>query len=744
MVPPPRTIPGDNRAPPVHLARKRLAPGDVMKPVSTSRRFSVPLRRLLLGQTALLGLCAAPVLAQDSTAYELAPILVQEDLQYSGAISGYLAPVTETGVKSGVPLAQVPQSISVVTSTEIEERAPQQVEDALAYVPGVQASTWGTDDRFDQFSIRGFDVGSNAFYRDGLPQKVLNFSAFTTDPYMIERIDVLRGPAGVLYGSNDAGGMVNLVTKRPTFGHLGEVQLGYDSTGTARLGFDWSDVLSKDGTLAGRLTGLWQEGETDVSESENDRRFLAGSLTWAPTDSTSITVLAHVQRDNLTPIIFSPENGTDVDPSWGVVPDDWGLEQSDYNHFTTEQQSVGWDITHAFNASLTFNQKLRYAHQTTDYAQLDFSYADQSGMNYYAFRNDEEARTLGLDNSLEWKTQFGETENSLIGGFDYQRSRAEVTQYIDYSTYTVGYADPSFDFPVSDPGLGSVTRTDYTEKGIYLQDHLRFAGGTTLTAGLRHSWLDTKVTDELTGTSDSQSDEATTGMLGLTHDFANGLTPYISYSEGFIQNYGKTITGEALDPSKSRQWEMGLRYTPRNDLMFSAALFDLTKTNVKEYDYNDPTWGSFTQAGEVRSRGIELEARGRLNGQLQGMISYTYLDTEITRSTDSSLVGNQNAMAPHHQVALWLDYDADQFVPGLRIGSGVRYVSSFYATQANGRKTPGYTLADLRVSYEMDQTELTLGATNLFDRNYAGVCYDDYGCSLGEGRTVSLTLSRKF
>lgn len=711
---------------------------------STRRRSA---KQILLCHTAIIGLMSAclPAQAQETDGViELMPIIIQNKLAYSGAIDGYLAPATETGIKSGVPLAEVPQSITVVTSTELETRAPRQIEDSLAYVAGVLPSTWGMDDRYDQFSIRGFDMGPYAVYRDGLPQKAISFTGFTTDPYMIERVDVLRGPAGVLYGSNDAGGMVNLVTKRPVFDPLAETQFTYDSNGNASIGFDWSNVVNQEGTLAARVTGMVRDGKTEVDGSANDRSFLSAGLTWVPNDNTSLTLLAHYQKDSLTPLIFAPVNGQDVDASWGSLPDDYAYQQSDYNHFDTEQHSIGWEFTHNFNADLTFNQRMRYARQTTDYAQLDFSYADAGGLYYYAFHNDEEAETIGLDNNLEWSQAFGAIDNTLTIGADYQRSQSDVTQYIDYSYYTVGYADPSLDFAVVDPGLSSQTRTTYVEKGVYLQDHLDFGQGTKLTAGLRHSWFETTAEDRLGGSKDSQDNAATTGMIGLTHEFANGLMPYLSYTEGFVQNVGTTIGGDILDPSESTQWEAGLRYAPSSNLMLSGAVFDLSKTNVKEYDTNDPTWSSFTQAGEVNSQGIELEARGRLTDTLQGTASYTYLETEVTESTDSSIIGNENAFAPNHQASLWLDYDASTYVTGLSVGGGLRYLSSYYATQDNGRVTQGYTLADLKVSYDMSDFSVDLGVTNLFDKDYYSVCYDGYGCSKGEGRVISLSLSREF
>ena len=662
----------------------------------------LPTRPRLLCQTALISLAAAlPAHAQDDV-IDLVPIVVENELAYSGEIDGYLALATETGVKSGVPLAEVPQSISVVTSTELESRAPRQVEDSIAYVPGVLPSTWGMDNRFDQFAIRGFDMGSSSLYRDGLPQKVLN-----------------------------------LVTKRPVFGRLAEGKIGYDSNGSALVGFDWSDVINEQGTIAARVTGMVRDGETEVDNSADDRGFLAAGLTWAPTDNTSLTILGHIQKDSLTPLIFAPINGEDINSTWGSLPDGYNLKQSTYNHFDTEQETLGWEFTHSFAPNLTFNQSVRYAHQ-------NYSSADASGLKYYAFVNDEDAETFGIDNHLKWTNSFAGAENTLTVGLDHQTSRYDVTQYIDYTMYTVPYSNLSLDFAVTDPALGSRKRTEYGETGIYLQDHLDMGNGTKVTMGLRHSRFDNTIDDLIGGTQSSQKNKATTGMIGVTHEFANGLTPYLSYTEGFTQNIGKTLSGDVLDPSESTQWETGMRYQPSADLMLSAAVFDLRKTNVKEYDTRDATWSSFTQTGEVRSRGIELEARGRLNEAVEGVFSYSYLDSKVSKSSDTTLVGNHNSMAPPHQVALWFDYDAENFVQGLSVGAGVRYVSAFYATQSNGRKTAGYALADLSLKYEMPEMTVNLDVNNLFDKDYEGLCYDSYGCTKGQGRVISLSLSREF
>lgn len=427
-----------------------------------------------------------------------------------------------------------------------------------------------------------------------------------------------------------------------------------------------------------------------------------------------------------------------------MLPDSFAYAQSPYNHFDTEQTSFGTEFTHEFTPDLVFNQRMRVARQETDYAQLDFSYADASGLHYYAFENQEVAQTFGIDNNLQWKADVAGVENTLTVGADMQKSVFDSVQYLDYTMYDVAYDDLSLDFGVEQPALGTDQHSEYLEQGVYLQDHMRFATGTTLTAGLRHSWFDTAVTDNATGTMTEQANDATTAMIGVTHQLDNGLTPYASYTEGFVQNVGKTIDGDVLDPSESNQKEIGLRYAPTNNLLLAVALFDLRKTNVKEYDLNDSTWTSFTQAGEVRSRGIELEARGRLTETLSGVASYTYLDATVTKSTDASIIGNDSAFAPTHQASLWLDYDASAQVQGLTLGGGIRYVSDFYASQNNGRVTEGFTLVDAKASYELAEMTVNVGVTNLLDTDYYGNCYDGYGCSLGEGRTVTVSLNKSF
>lgn len=714
--------------------------------MSLSLSFRLCQRPLLAVALAGTALSAVAVQAQETVALD--PVVLEGSGAPVSGGTGYIAAATATGLKSGAPLTEVPQTVNTVTTQEIQDRDPVQIEDALAYVPGVVASPWGVDDRYDQFVIRGFDVGVYGIFRDGLINKAQNFSGFKIDPYMVQRIDVLKGPASVLYGSNDAAGLVNIITKRPEFEPFTEARLSYGSHGTTELGLD-TGGSNADKTLAWRLTALTREGANETDPSQDDRDLLALGVTWAPTDRTSVTFLAHWQQDNLTPNSFMPVAGEDYDTANGTLPDSFIHSQHPWNRFATEQVSFGWQAEHAFSESLKLRQNFRIARQTTDYRHLYFNgmilpdYTPSAdNLNYAAFTVDEEARYAALDNQLEYKAGFAGGENTLTVGADISRQQKDGVMGWDNS-YNISLSDPSYDFPVTAPGAYVDSKTTVTEKGLYVQDHLKFDNGATLTAGLRRSWIENETEDRLAGSTSSQTDTVTTGMIGGTWDLGNGLVPYASYAESFTVNIGSTFAGDQFEPTEGSQLELGLRFTPEGSaLQLGAALFDITKTNVLT---SDPLHAGFSvQTGEVRHRGLELEARGQLTERLSVIAGYTIIDAEITASNDG-VQGNTPSLVPQHQASIWADYAFGGRAEGLSLGAGLRHVGQTWADNANSRKVDAYTLADLSLRYERNGYGATLGVTNLFDEDYYATCSAvGWGCSAGEGREVTLTLSRKF
>ncbi|MBL8563246.1 MAG: TonB-dependent siderophore receptor [Gemmobacter sp.] len=720
------------------------------------RLSSPPLR------PAFLTLCRRPMLALALGGSALVPsaLLAQEGetvldtvVLDGGAASpiaggtGYLAETSATGVKAGVPVTEVPQATTTVTEAELADRDPVQIEDALAYVPGVVASPWGVDDRYDQFVIRGFDLGTSGIFRDGLVNKSMSFTGFKIDPYMVQRIDVLKGPASVLYGSNDAAGLVNIVTKRPSFTPESEARLSYGSHNTAELALDTGGA-NADGTLAWRLTGLTREGANEMQGSQDDRDLLALGLTWAPTDRTTVTFLAHWQKDNLTANSFQPVAGEDYALGLGALPDNFANSQHPWNRFATEQTSIGWQAEHSFSEALTLRQNFRHARQTTDYRHLYFNgmilpdYTPSAdSMNFAAFAVEETGTTTALDTQLEYTSDFGGAENILTFGVDLSRKKVDGTMGW-VNSYQVPIVGADWDFDVTTPAPYQDQATTVEEQGLYVQNHLRLSNGVTVTAGLRRSAVENRVRDHLSGASSRQKDDATTGMIGATWDLGNGLVPYASYAESFTTNIGTTFGGDQFAPTEGQQLEAGLRYSPEGSgLQFAAALFDITKSNVLT---SDPAHAGFSvQTGEVRHRGLELEARGQITDQLSVIAGYTVLDAKITKSNDGD-AGNRTPLVPRQQASVWAQYAFAGQAKGLNLGAGLRYVGQAWGDTANTRSVDSYLLADMTVSYDWEANSLAFGVTNLFDKDYAATCDSSVGCIKGEGREMTLTLSRKF
>ena len=702
---------------------------------STFCRLS-PLAAMLTA-SALTGFSAT---AQEVTA--LAPIIVTADTSPISGGSGYSVDATATGLKSGVPVTEVPMTVNTITQQELVDRDPGHIENALAYTPGVVAPSWGMDDRYDQYSIRGFDLGVNGLFRDGLINKSQSYTAFKIDPYMIQRIDVLKGPASVLYGSNDVAGLVNMITKRPTFERLGEARLSYGSHDTTEVAVDWGDV-NESRTLSWRLTGLTRDGSTEIDPSEDDRDLLALGVTWAPTDATSITFLGHWQKDDLTPSVAMPVAGEDYDAANGRLPHSFRYSQHPWNEFATEQASFGWQAEHHVGSDVTLRQNFRYARQSTDFQHLYFNgMTGPSSLDFAAFTGEEKANYWALDNQAQFEGRVGGVDHTLTIGADLTRQRKDGGLGFA-SGYGVSLADPDFDFPVAQPGAFIDRKTDVRETGIYAQDHMRFGNGVTVTAGLRRSWIDNETLDRLNGTTTEQNDNATTGMLGATWDLGNGLVPYASYGESFTTNLGQTFAGDQYEPTEGRQFEVGTRYAPAgSQIQLAAAVFSIDKTNVLTSDPQNPNFR--LQTGKVRHRGVELEARGAVTDQLSLVAGYSYIDAKV-RSSEDGDQGNIPAMVPKHTASIWATYDFRGAADGFSLGGGLRYIDDIWADNANSRRVESYVLADMMARYTWDDYTVSMNVTNLFDKDYYSNCsIIGYGCGAGDARELALTLSRAF
>lgn len=654
-------------------------------------------------------------------------------------VYGYVARQSITATKSNVALKETPQSVSVVTREQIENQNAQTLDQALAYTPGVQSLTGGANSTTsDGLQIRGFNVtGSSPFYLNGAKLARNTFSS-TVEPYGMERIELLRGPASILYGAAAPGGVVNMVTKLPTREPLREIRLQGGSHDRRQLAADVSGPLTDDGALAYRVTGLTRDSDSMVDHIPDDRDFLQGALSWQPTDATRLTVFATYQKNDTTYVYGLPAAGTVQPNPNGRIDRDRFTGEPGFNEFVSESYTLGYLLNHRVSDNWTFRQNALYFTADADYADIFVGgyAADQRTVTRGAYARQDDNHSWSLDNQLEGIFDLGRVRHTVLFGVDYNEQSFAREQYSGTVAPLDLYA-PVYGSPVV---LGNAPITDYEsdnqQLGFYAQDHIKVDDRWVILLGGRYDRFDNEQRDRLTGDRATTYDDSTfTGRAGLVYLFDNGWAPYLSYSQSFEPV--ESSTGVNYDPTEGEQYEAGLRYAPDNrNLSATLSVYDLTQQNVLT---TDPTGGPQIQEGEVRSRGAELEARAEFDNGLSLIAGYAYTNAEVTKSNNGNQ-GNEPGAVPEHSASLWADYRFGGALSNLNVGAGARYIGSSFDL-SNTVRVPDYTVYDALVGYWLNDWRLALNVQNLTDEDYA-TC--TYLCFYGQERTYTATVTYRW
>ncbi len=699
----------------------------------------------------------------------------------TGPANGYLATRSATAMKSDTAIMDTPASVSVVTQQQIEAQATRSIGEALRYVPGVAVEFDGVDSRFDTMAFRGFNAGSTTWLdgikMDGGTGAGNNWTLPQVDPYTLERIEVLKGPASVVYGQVVPGGMVNLVTKRPVREPLRNIDLTLGAPEQKRASVDLGGALGETGIAAWRLLALQSDTDSRMDHVNRKRTMVAPSATLPLGQDGEVTLMASWQRDRGgSDYVWLPAYGTLYDNPNGKIPLSRFIGEPGFDQFDRDQASIGWSAEYFLTDSWTIRQNLRLqrikttmASVTSDmYSEDDPSEGgwDWRTINRYANKGTGTSRALGVDNQSEWRIPVGEAQHTILAGVDFHRSSFDALR----ETADVGPAGSGGLFDLYNPVYGasigplsplSAINSKSRQIGFYLQDQIHL-NRWRLVAGLRHdrSVISGETRRRGNATDIGQHDNATTWRLGALYRFDNGWAPYISYSTSFEPVSGATAEGTPFKPMRGKQIEAGIKYQPGNaDWMASLSAFDLRQTNRLT---DDPVHGfpDQVQSGELRSRGIELEATGRLSPNWSIIGSYALLDTKVTSSEIPEELGKPALFVPKHHAALWVDYTftGRSAISGTVVGLGVRHVGKSFGGDievAGGGyaslKIPSYTVADLRIATQLRKlspwlknSELSLSITNIADRKYVNGCGSLWTCGYGLGRQASLTFSGRF
>ncbi|ABY99214.1 TPA: TonB-dependent siderophore receptor [Pseudomonas putida] len=723
------------------------------------------LRQLLAGSRL-------QVLKQGSGSYSLLPMVGDDStLQLDttsvtgtavesayGPVSGYVASRSATGTKTDTPILEIPQAINVITADQVQAQGARNLTQALRYTPGL--ATGGFTDRnsiADEITSRGF--APTPLYLDGayLPYAGSLGGAPQIDPYTLERIEVLKGPSSVLYGQNQPGGLINMVSKRPTREQRSQVKLGAGSYNRVNGAFDTSGPLDEQKVFTYRLVGVADKGNEMVAHAHSERLLLAPSLTWAPNEDTSLTLLAQVQRDDglpdyqTLPMIGSLKRG----PTGQHIDRDFFSGDSHYNDYKRNQYIFGYDFNHRFSDELAFRSTARYTDVRDRYKgfYLRSFVTEGDGVDYTRANRvklDWRQHNISytVDNNLEYKFNTGALQHTALAGVDYRHFTRKYDGYNAYNVLPVDlYGKNNFDTSSITPVLD--TRWDNTvrQTGVYLQDQIKLDNW-ILTVGGRQDWAEIDNKDLLAHSIASQRDSKFTGRIGLTYVTEFGLAPYVSYSQSFLPTLGTAAPergGKAFEPTEGEQYEVGLKYQPFEGTLFTASVFQVKQKNVLTGDTEYPQYES--QNGEVRSRGVELELKSSIEN-VDVLAAATYIDSFYTKSTYGDQ-GNRNESQAPVSASLWVDYHFTQaMLNGLTFGAGARYTGRKPGNSANTFDVPAYAVYDATVSYDLGKLDPSLrglqasvNVQNIFDREYVSDCNYAFGCYYGQERVASVEMT---
>lgn len=669
-----------------------------------------------------------------------------------GPVVGYVAKRTTIGTKTDTPINEIPQTISVITRDEMDQRGVQDFNSAVAYTPGIRVLDYAGGQGAPDIFLRGFRA-FNLFgiYQDGLRT---GFNQYDTnfETFGLERIDVVKGPASVLFGQMAPGGVVNMTSKRPQETPIRHIEMQGGSFDRRQFGLDVGDQLDSAGTLFGRVVVIQRDSGTQVDHSPDDRTYVAPSLTWKPDDANTLTLLTSYNKSKTGGSEQSfPAIGTVLPSPNGHIDSDRYLGwKGSYYH--VETTSVGSIYEHLFDNGWKFQQNLRYMHSKVgflasgpDVVLNDDGLTQDVGLQY----RPKNSNTFMVDNNIQGTFNTGPFQHTLLTGVDY-------SHYNSQETRRNGDPDPEVEMlDLYNPiyGGGAIfydpLQRDISSKmqqiGLYVQDQIKLDRW-ALTIGGREDWAKDREKGLYFGTENvdtEQRDHKFTGRIGLAYLFENGITPYASYSTSFQPNPDTDFSGSLFKPTEGKQYEVGIKYQPPGyNSSVTLSAFDLTQKNVTTAD---PINSGYTvQSGEVRSRGVELEGKASLTRNLNMLASYAYIDAEITE--DTTYKGNKPRAIPRNTASIWLDYTLDSgMLDGLGAGVGQRYIGSSYNIQ-NSLKVPHYTLTDATLRYDLgkvglDGTKVSVTANNLFDKHYFEPGFYEDSVLYGNRRNVIATLS---
>ena len=651
----------------------------------------------------------------DDDVIQLNPVKVEGRSESAyGPVAGYVAKRSATATKTDTLIIDTPASIKVVPRDVIEDQNATRLSDVLRNVSGVQAAVTNGN-RFDLFFVRGFSP--SGLGRDGLLASRAFGEPGFVDLANVERVEVLKGPASVLYGSGDLGGIINIVSKRPQPDAFYEASGTYGRFDYYRGELDFNQPLTADGKLLARLNVAYQDSGSFRDRFRDTERFhIAPSLNWTPTARTSVVLQTEYYEQD-TPF----DRGIiAIDGDFFALPREryfGGLE----DRTKADELRVQMHATHEFSDDWAASVKARVSDSKTDRRDVTLASlvkADGRTADRSLLVSIQEYWAYGIDANLTGKLRTGPLEHEVLFGSDTHLTSFESTA--DRATASpVDVFDPVNDGrPFGPPVPLPLQERKVDTYGFYGQDIISLGERWKLLLGGRYDIAKTQFSFDDNALSD-KTDREFTGRAGVVFKPLKDLSLYASYTESFLPPLsGRTADGADFKPTTGVQYEAGVKRDWLDGrLSTTLAVFEITRQNVTTSDPNN--FGFSIQVGEQRSRGAELDIAGELLPGWQVIGGLAYLDTEITRD-NSPIEGNKLASTPEWSGSIWTSYAfQNETLRGLELGGGVFAVGRREADLQNNLSVPGYTRVDLFARYDFNEhVSFSANVQNLFDSEY--------------------------
>ena len=655
--------------------------------------------------------------------------------------SGYTVPKISTATKTNTPLIDIPQSISVVTREAIKDQNILSMSDAVRYVPGMGISQ-GEGNR-DALVFRG-NRSTGDFFVDGIRDDV----QYYRDIYNIERVEVLKGPNGMIFGRGGSGGVINRVVKEASWSPIQEITAQAGSFNAKRVALDVGQGINE--VAAVRLNAMYENSGSFRDGVDLKRYGVNPTVTIMPTNNTKVVLNAEYFKDERVADRGIPSfQGRPLNTNVSTFFGDPNRSLSD-----SELKAANALIEHKFDNEVTIRNRTRYATQDKFYQNVypNAVNAAGTGVDINAYHDTTQRDTFFNQTDLLFSLNTGKVKHDLVVGLEIGHQETDnVRQTGTFNNTTATFvnvptSNPITTAPISFTTLATNNHSVMKQTSLYAQDQIKLLPQLQAILGLRYDRYEVDFRNNKTALDINTSDNFLSPRVGLVYKPIETVSIYTSYSLAYVPRAGEqltslTVTNKALEPEKFKNVEVGAKWDIQPNLALTTAVFKLDRTNVIIQDPNNTALSIL--GGGQSNKGFELGLAGRVTSAWSVMGGYTYQDGQITNTQSAAAKkGAVLAELPKNTFSLWNRYD---FTPGWGVGLGVINRSAMYTSTDNTVRLPGFTRVDAAVYARIDKNlRAQLNIENLFDTKYFASAHNNNNISPGSPIAARVSLIANF